>query len=189
MSVMLRTKSRRRLARTQTAPRVGLAKARAGAQKKAVGALPYAATVGELTARGAIEARERLNEALAWAEPRLEQASKAVQKDIAPKVSDFMNDAVTRSEPLREEAMERGFAALAALRGELPKEAKRRRWTTAMLFFALGGAAGAAGSMFARRAPAVRAIGERVSSSMPTSSSSSSSEPGAHAGDGAGRTS
>lgn len=138
----------------KSTPKAGLRMARGGG-KKAQGKAEMAAGRFEPYAEGARKAvAHRASGAWEWAEPRLEHAAETmqetVQKDIAPRVSTALTTAAERSAPAREEALERGTAAFAALKGEsLPKQ--KRRWPMAMLFFLLGGAAGAAGGVFGQR--------------------------------------
>lgn len=170
-----------KVGRAQATPKAALQKVRGGAQKAAgkrargeadvlAGRVePYAEGARKVLAHQASEARE-------WAEPRLEQAAEtvqeAVQKDIAPRVSSALTSAAERSAPAREEALERGIAALAALKGEgPPAPAKRRRWPLALLTFFVGGLVGAAGGV----------LGQRLAG--PASSVSAGSGPGGPSAD------
>lgn len=77
-----------------------------------------------------------------WAGPKVEPAVSKVKGDVLPKVAGAVAAAAAASEPAREEAMHRGSAALAALRGEIeaPKP-KKRRLRKLLLLTSLVGAA------------------------------------------------
>ncbi len=150
----------------QAAPQAALRQVRGGARKAASErkaaaerargqADVLAGRVGPY-AEGARKAvRHQASEAREWVEPRLEQAAEtvqeAVQKDVAPRLSSALTSAAERTAPTREEARERGGAALAALKGEPPAPTKRRRWPLAMLFFLLGGIVGVAAGVLGQR--------------------------------------
>lgn len=155
----MKLKRRTKLERVKDAPKAGLTKARGGAKKtagkKVRGQTEMVASRLEPYAEGARKAvADRAAEAWEWAEPRLEHAAETAQdtyqKDIAPRVSTALSTAAERSAPAREEALERGTAAVAALKGEGHAKPKRR-WPLAILFFLIGGAIGAAGGVFGKR--------------------------------------
>jgi hypothetical protein len=86
------------------------------------------------------EAREKVG-------PAVEHARNVLVDDVVPRVSTAMSHAVTASEPYRDEAVRRGTAAYAALRGELeaPKPRRKHKWARILITVtALGGAAVAA---------------------------------------------
>ena len=152
----MKLKQRTRLEQLQATPKGGLKKVRGGAEKaadhkvrgqahKVAGQVePYTETARKVVSH-------RASEAWDWAEPRLEQAAETVQHDIAPRVSSALTTAAERSAPAREEALERGTAAYAALKGQPAAVQQKRRWPLAMLFFLVGGALGAAGAIFGPR--------------------------------------
>lgn len=155
----MKLKDRAKLEGAKSAPKAGLRATRGGANKAAGNKLAGQAEMiaGRLEpyAEGARHAvAHRAADAWEWAEPRLEHAAETAQhtyeKDIAPRVSTALTTAAERSGPMREEAMERGTAAMAALKGESLAK-KKRRWPLALLFFILGGAIGAAGGMFGKQ--------------------------------------
>jgi hypothetical protein len=79
--------------------------------------------------------------------PAVEHARNVLVDDVVPRVSTAMSHAVTVSEPYRDEAVRRGTAAYAALRGELeaPKPRRKHKWARILITVtALGGAAVAA---------------------------------------------
>jgi hypothetical protein len=77
-----------------------------------------------------------------WAGPRVEPAVTRVKDDVLPKVAGAVAAALAASEPAREEAMSRGTAALAALKGEV--EAPKARKHRLRRLFLLAGLVGAA---------------------------------------------
>ena len=104
------------------------------AEKTAERLGPYAESARDTAA-------ERLTDARKWAAPRLEDAAQAVQDTVAPRVSSALASTAQRVEPELKEAKKRGKAMAKALQGQ---QKKRRRWPIALLFFAIGGAIGAA---------------------------------------------
>jgi len=102
-------------------------------------------------------ARERALEELEAARERaVEELVPKVREEIAPRVKEVVAGAVERTEPAREEALARGLAALAALRGEAVVAPPRRRQGRRLLLVLLAGvAAGAAARLaWSRRAAA-----------------------------------
>lgn len=84
------------------------------------------------------------SDAAEWAQPHYEAARKKYKKDVEPVISERVSTALAASEPFREEALTRGTAALAALRGEVAPPKKKRRWGRRfLLLLAFGGAAAA----------------------------------------------
>lgn len=169
----MKLKQRGQAEQLRAAPKSGLRKMRGGTQKAAGKQVkgqaemlasrvePYADTARKAMSGRASDAWDRASDAWERAEPRLGQAAETVQKDIAPRVSSAINTAAERSAPAREEALERGTAAFAALRGEPapPRPKKKRRWPVAILCLLIGGAAGAAGAVATqRRGPAFDAM-------------------------------
>lgn len=180
----MKLKRRTKLERVKAAPKAGLTKARGGAKKaagkKVRGQTEMVASRLEPYAEGARQAvAHRAADAWEWAEPRLEQAAETAQetyhKDIAPRVSHALSTAAERSAPAREEALERGTAAVAALKGEPPGK-QRRRWPLAILFFLIGGAIGAAGGVFGKKFMP----DEMLSADGKGISAAGDSRPGAH---------
>jgi Family of unknown function (DUF5324) len=104
----------------------------------------------EVAGERLVQAADRAGE---WAAPRLESAREqtmsTVREQVAPRVAKALASAVSTTAPARDEAKQRGEAALAALRGELP--ARNRRWPRALLLLTTGAAAGAVAGLFARR--------------------------------------
>jgi Family of unknown function (DUF5324) len=77
-----------------------------------------------------------------WAAPRVETAALRVKEDVLPRVAEAVVAALAASEPAREEAKNRGTAAIAALRGELdPPRPRGRRRKRLFLFLTVSGAA------------------------------------------------
>jgi Family of unknown function (DUF5324) len=77
-----------------------------------------------------------------WAAPRVETAALRVKEDVLPRVAEAVVAAFAASEPAREEAKNRGTAAIAALRGELdPPRPRGRRRKRLFLFLTVSGAA------------------------------------------------
>lgn len=76
----------------------------------------------------------------------------AVQDRMIPAASAAYDNAMTKSEPMRKEAMRRAGLAAAALRGvdSMVVVKKSRRWPVAVGFLALGGAVGAAAAWLAQ---------------------------------------
>jgi hypothetical protein len=115
---------------------------------------PHLTTIREVAAPRLVDAAERAAE---WAGPHLsaasDQATTALREQVAPKVSAGIAAARERMAstaiPAREEAVERGTAALAALRGDLP--ARVRRWPRAVLLLGSGALAGAAAGLVMQR--------------------------------------
>jgi hypothetical protein len=87
-------------------------------------------------------AAPKVEAAKEWATPRVEQGAARVKDDVLPRVAGAVTAALAASEPAREEAMSRGSAAIAALRGEVeaPKPKKHR----VRKLFLLAGVVGAA---------------------------------------------
>jgi hypothetical protein len=137
-----------------------------GAASEAVDALgPRLDAAREQLAPKLAEAAERTGalatqlaeEAREIALPRLEaardQAVTTMKTRVIPRVSKTIAEAAAVSGPVRVEAKQRGEAAIAAMRGELPT--RRRRWPRAILLMGAGAVAGAAaGLMAGRRQPA-----------------------------------
>jgi hypothetical protein len=96
---------------------------------------PYAESTRDWAAPKVEAARE-------WAAPHVEAGAARVKDDVLPRVAGAVTAALAASEPAREEAMSRGTAAIAALRGEVeaPKPKKRRL----RKLFLLAGVVGAA---------------------------------------------
>lgn len=91
-------------------------------------------------------ARERLT-------PAVETAREQFHDTVAPAVTEFVELALERSGPIRDEALRRGELALAALMGEPVAVGRRRRWPVAMLFLFAGVGAGAALGYLTRKPP------------------------------------
>jgi hypothetical protein len=87
-----------------------------------------------------------------WVQPRYEQARDRVRSDVVPRVNDAVSRGLDASEPLRDEALSRGTATLAALRGELeaPRPKRRRRAKRFLLLLGLVGAAAGAAAAWSR---------------------------------------
>jgi hypothetical protein len=104
-------------------------------------------------------ARQRFDTAMQQARlhDRMQQARSVVQDQIAPRAASLVDTAMTRSAPVRDEAMRRAHLAALALReGEVPVVvSKRRRWPVAVGFLALGGAIGAAAAWASQAAKPV----------------------------------
>jgi hypothetical protein len=110
--------------------------ARVGAARQLVDTkvVPYAVPAGRKAAQ---QAAKRANK-------QVKQARVLVQEKLVPLASTAVDNAMTASAPVRQEAMRRGLLAAAALRGaDTVIVKKRRRWPMAMLALALGGAVGA----------------------------------------------
>lgn len=161
MKPMSRARRRTQLKNTQVTPKAGMRKARGGVNKTAGkakmsrGQADMAAGRMQPYAEGARNAvAHRASEAWDWAEPRFEHAAETVQetiqKDISPRVSSALTTAAERSAPARAEAMERGTAAVAALKGEA-RSKQRRRWPVALMLFVVGTGLGALGGLFGQR--------------------------------------
>ena len=104
---------------------------------------------GQIANQLADEAREI---ALPRIEAARDQAVSTMKKRVIPRVSKTISEAAAASAPVREEAKQRGEAAIAAMRGDLPT--RRRRWPRAILLMGAGAVAGAAaGLMAGRREP------------------------------------
>jgi hypothetical protein len=89
--------------------------------------------------------RKAADKAAKQASKQMAQAKVLVQEKLVPMASSAVDQALEASAPIREEAIRRGLLAAAALRGaEAVQIKKRRRWPIALLFLALGSAAGAA---------------------------------------------
>ena len=145
--------SEARVAATTAAATAGTAAVTAAgtashAASHAAGAAKHWAAPRVDTAVG--QAARGVDTAVAWASPRIE-AAKGSAKDwaaprvegakgwVAPKVA----EALAASEPVRKEALSRGTAAVAALKGELPPPASAR--------IGAGPAPRSSGSAFGRR--------------------------------------
>lgn len=90
-------------------------------------------------------------DAAEWAQPHYETAREKVKDDLAPKVGEAVTNALQASEPMREEAVARATAALAAIRGEVSPPKRKRRWGKRLfLLAALGGAAVAAAQAWSK---------------------------------------
>ncbi|MGH3327751.1 MAG: DUF5324 family protein, partial [Streptomycetales bacterium] len=91
--------------------------------------------------------------------PAVGAAADRVREDVVPRVAEAVSEAVeaawTRSEPTREEALARGAAALAALRGELTVETRRsrkgRRIRRLLLLLGFAGSAAAGWAVWKRK--------------------------------------
>jgi hypothetical protein len=107
---------------------------------------PVASDARESAVRYAESTRDwaapKVEAAKEWAAPRVEQGAARVKDDVLPRVAGAVTAALAASEPAREEAMSRGSAAIAALRGEVeaPKPKKHRL----RKLFLLAGVVGAA---------------------------------------------
>ena len=107
---------------------------------------PVASDARESAVRYAESTRDwaapKVEAAREWAAPRVEQGAARVKDDVLPRVAGAVTAALAASEPAREEAMSRGSAAIAALRGEVeaPKPKKHRL----RKLFLLAGVVGAA---------------------------------------------
>lgn len=161
MKRMSRAQRRTQLKNAKAAPQAGMRRARGGMHKTAGKARMTRGQADVLAGRmqpyaqnARKAATHRASEAWDWAEPRFEQAAETVQdtiqRDVSPRVSSAITTAAERSAPAREEAMERGTAALAALKGEAPGK-QRRRWPVALLLFVVGTGLGALGGIFGQR--------------------------------------
>ena len=107
---------------------------------------PVASDARESAARYAESTRDwaapKVEAAREWAAPHVEAGAARVKDDVLPRVAGAVTAALAASEPAREEAMTRGTAAIAALRGEVeaPKPKKHRL----RKLFLLAGVVGAA---------------------------------------------
>ena len=107
---------------------------------------PVASDARESAVRYAESTRDwaapKVEAAKEWAAPRVEQGAARVKDDVLPRVAGAVTAALAASEPAREDAMSRGSAAIAALRGEVeaPKPKKHRL----RKLFLLAGVVGAA---------------------------------------------
>lgn len=144
---------------------------RTNAQKTAARLGPYTASARDAASKRVVDARE-------WAAPRLEQAAESVQMTVAPRVGSALDTAAGRLEPTKAEAKLRSGAALAALQGKRLAK-KKRRWPTAVLFFALGGAIGAGAAAAARKPEALQEARSRLGSTAQSAQSAQSSRPAA----------
>jgi len=105
----------------------------------------YSGEAARMAARGA--AREAAERASKQVHERMQRARFVMQDQLAPRAASAVETAMTRSAPMRDEAMRRArLAALALREGEVPMAVatKGRRWPIAVGFLALGGAVGAA---------------------------------------------
>jgi hypothetical protein len=138
--------------------RVKTARRKAGKAQKAAGhAGQHARKTATQTVAPRLEtARDSAvayaGDAADWVQPRYEQARDRVRSDVAPRVNDAVNRGLTASEPFRDEALSRGTATLAALRGEVeaPRPRRRRRAKRFLLALGLLGAAAGAVAAWAR---------------------------------------
>jgi hypothetical protein len=102
--------------------------ARRASQKMA----PVAADARDNAARYAESTRDwaapKVVAAREWAAPHVEAGATRVKDDVLPRVAGAVTAALAASEPAREEALNRGTAAIAAMRGEIaaPKPKKHR---------------------------------------------------------------
>ncbi|MGH8868511.1 MAG: DUF5324 family protein [Actinomycetes bacterium] len=87
-------------------------------------------------------------DAAEWVHPHYETARDRVKDDVVPKLSDAVTRGLAASEPVREEALHRGTAAIAALKGNLEPPKKKRRWGRRLLVL-VGVAGAAAGALTA----------------------------------------
>ena len=107
---------------------------------------PVASDAKESAVRYAESTRDwaapKVEAAREWAAPHVEAGATRVKDDVLPRVAGAVTAALAASEPAREEAMSRGTAAIAALRGEVeaPKPKKHR----VRKLFLLAGVVGAA---------------------------------------------
>ncbi len=103
--------------------------------------IPTVENAGESVTHYATEARDRVASGL-------QAAQEKIHDDILPKVGEAVHAARAVGEPIREEALARGSAALAALQGKLSRVDKhrgrrRKARKIAVLAGVLGGAAAA----------------------------------------------
>lgn len=100
---------------------------------------------GDAARHTAARANKQLQLAGTQLQDRVARARIIVQDQLAPRASDVFDTAMTRSAPVRAEAMRRArLAALALREGDVSEEVgKPRRWPIAVGFLALGGAIGA----------------------------------------------
>jgi hypothetical protein len=130
------------MSRTSTLRRQTRSKAKQA--NKAVG--PVAADARDTAVRYAETTRDwaapRVEAAKDWAGPRVEPAVDKVKADVLPAVAGAVTAALAASEPVRSEAVSRGSAAFAALKGEVPPP-KRKKHRVRKLFV-LAGVLGAA---------------------------------------------
>jgi hypothetical protein len=107
---------------------------------------PVASDARESAVRYAESTRDwaapKVEAAREWAAPHVEAGATRVKDDVLPRVAGAVTAALAASEPAREEALSRGSAAIAALRGEVeaPKPKKHRL----RKLFLLAGVVGAA---------------------------------------------
>jgi hypothetical protein len=107
---------------------------------------PMAADARESATKYVEETRDwaapKVEAAKEWAAPRAEAAVTTVKEDVIPKIAEAVTVALAASEPVREEAVSRGAAAVAALRGDIqaPKPKKHRLRKLFFLAAVLGAA-------------------------------------------------
>ena len=126
-------------------PPGGFASLRQSATQYGLGAKEKAVLVAVPVALAARTwAEPRVEQARVWAEPRLELAVDKARTEVLPKVAAATSAGVAAAGPVLDEAVSRGNAALAALRGEVAPPAARRRGRKVLGLGTLAGAAAAA---------------------------------------------
>ena len=148
---------------------------------------PVASDARESAVRYAESTRDwaapKVEAAKEWAAPRVEQGAARVKDDVLPRVAGAVTAALAASEPAREEAMSRGSAAIAALRGEVeaPKPKKRRLRKLFLLAGVVGAAVAGwkawAGSANSKPDPWATPIGTGASSTPRTTMASVTDDP------------
>jgi hypothetical protein len=153
---------------------------------------PVASDARESAVRYAESTRDwaapKVEAAKEWAAPRVEQGAARVKDDVLPRVAGAVTAALAASEPAREEAMSRGSAALAALRGEVeaPKPKKHRLRKLFLLAGVVGAAVAGwkawAGSANSKPDPWATPIGSGSTSGTGTSGTFGSTGSGGSSG-------